>query len=198
MKYKIILSSILFSTSLFAGGTAEFLGIQRKVEVVQKALDKLKTHKDFQEHKFSLVDSESYSLVFYENDDLPSDNFLKVLSKELNCPLLRLGFYDADYWYYELYSKGKLLNRFSTHPKVLKSQDPRYKTFSYKADILLLVKTWGKVKSEEIKHYLLNHEKNEDLLFQTPKAYKTDEFEYGDIWQITDFMKKFGLNYPED
>ncbi|MDX9982275.1 MAG: hypothetical protein RBU25_19800, partial [Lentisphaeria bacterium] len=50
------------------------------------------------------------------NDRLADWSFLASLSAELRVPTIELGIYDGDYWYYQLYAQGKLVDRFPTMP----------------------------------------------------------------------------------
>ena len=196
MKKYISIILLTLSFNLMSGETGELIGIKAKFELVNTYIKEL--NKENNKVILDPVESGDNTIIFYDYKIYyPSDEFLFKLSKKFNTPLFRLCFYDADYWYYDFIYHDKILNTFSTHPQWTKANNPKSKN-DYIAKPDVLIKYWKGVTKNQIEKYLIDHIKNEDLFLTKFKAYKDDEFEYEDVWQVTDFMRKFGLIYPED
>ena len=62
------------------------------------------------------------------------------------------------------------------------------------ADLLLLSKAFD-VAPERVEKYLCNW--TNELLDEENTAYEDDEFPYGDVWQVVDFLGALAFLYPE-
>ncbi len=56
-----------------------------------------------------------------------------------------------------------------------------------------LLRHWPKIRAEQIKNYLVHWDLDE---LGDKKAYPDDQHSIGEDWQLVDFMKKLGLDYP--
>ena len=54
---------------------------------------------------------------------------------------------------------------------------------------------WPGVEAKDIENYLVTWDLDQE---EPDKAYDDDEFDYHDCWQVVDFMRKLGLEYPVD
>ena len=133
------------------------------------------------ENKFRILETED------------AEETAKKISLERKCSVLFAYIYDGDYWGYTLYMNGERRNEFAAIPDYF--EDSEESMLRYTANVLLLSQVFT-VSAEQIERYLCYW--TDAMLDWGNFAYEDDEFPYGDAWQMTDFLKAIGFQYPED
>ncbi len=117
-----------------------------------------------------------------------------AISLAQDIPVLSAYIYDGDYWGYTLYENGCAADEFCTLPEYFEKGDDLI--CQYTADVALLSGLFEKDR-EKIERYLVHWTEpmingDEDIF-----AYSGDEYPYGDVWQMVDFLESLGFAYPE-
>ncbi len=120
------------------------------------------------------------------NDGAVGFDYPEPLSKAVSCPVLLAYIYDDDYWGYELWHRGKELDRFASLPDYFGQGSPPSK----RGDAELVASLFG-VEPERIERYLVPWE-DEDT---GNRAYHEDQAAAGDSWQMADFLGALGFDY---
>lgn len=130
--------------------------------------------------------------VLYPDGFCEWDDASKHISSRLGNPVFSLHIHDGDLWMFILFQKGEEIGRFNPIPGYWEELPPEGKA-KWMGDARLISETIPSVPSEMIAKYFTewNLEQEEES-----KAYPDDEFMIGDCWQMCDFMKKVGLEYP--
>lgn len=118
----------------------------------------------------------------------------KELSRRLGKAVFHLHIHDGDLWMYELFVNGKDMDRFNTMPGYWEdiSDEERDR---WKGNASVICANWSGVNPSDIEKYLVFYAEGQD---SETKAYETDEFPQWDCWQVTDFMAKLGVPYPNE
>jgi len=119
---------------------------------------------------------------------------IQSLSRELGTAAFACHIHDDDLWIYEFYVSGTLIDKFNTIPSYWKPLTPSQEA-EWKGNADLLASHWPGLDADSVRRYLQNQGQQDDIASGT--AYPDDEFEYGDCWQLTDFLRKLGTPYPE-
>ncbi len=135
--------------------------------------------------------------VLYPSGFCEWDDASLFLSLQLSKPVFSFHIHDGDLWMYSLYENGQFVDQFNPLPdywQELTEEDRKM----WAGSALRVAKRVPGLAPEEVSKYLVFW--GDDVLEsdERKKAYPTDEFYYGDDWQLTDFMKKIGLDYPVD
>jgi hypothetical protein len=146
-----------------------------------------------------LVVSESVSgiNVLYPGDFFDWDGASEHLSRRLGKPVFSFHIHDDDLWMYSLYEHGGIVDQFNPVPDYwgeLETDERR----SWQGSAAEVARRVPGLAPEQITRYLVEWG---DEVFESDerkKAYATDEFYYGDDWQLVDFMRKLGLEWPVD
>lgn len=130
--------------------------------------------------------------VLYPDGFLEWDDAAKYLSDKLPRPTFSLHIHDGDLWMFVLFRDGREVGRFNPVPDYWEELSPENKD-RWKGEPSLISKAVPGVSEEAISEYLVEW----DLEDETPaRAYPDDEFTMCDCWQMCDFMKRIGLEYP--
>ena len=129
--------------------------------------------------------------------------FVDQLGEQLNVPWIELRIQSQDIWDYGLIDNNKCIDTFSVCPQYwdLSGPDP-VEWEKWRGQPELLAKTWG-IPVEKINRYLvywgfkIDDERNFEFELQG-KAYPQDQFDYGDCYQMFDFLKALGGSEPID
>lgn len=129
--------------------------------------------------------------------------FCKRVAEQLAVPWIELRIQEGTFWDYSLFFAGEHLDNFSTLPEYWGEDDTWNRT--QRGNAQLLATTW-RIERHQIERYLLpwgfqRIEDEEYGAFQTTrrgKAYDRDQHEYGDIWQLHDFLRAIGGVDPYD
>ncbi len=130
--------------------------------------------------------------IIYPNGFCEWDDASKHISACLSKTVFSLHIHDGDLWMFVLFNNGNEIGRFNPVPEYWEELDPEVKA-TWKGDAELISGVIPNISPNAIAKYFVEWdlEQEEEL-----KAYPDDEFAIGDCWQICDFMKKLGLEYP--
>ena len=177
--------------------------IGKTKEEVEKCLKEFAKNNDGDLLKEHLANENPNFCVLYEKNGnvnifWPSgiDEFgdiSKYLSEKLNCPVFFFHIHDGDLWLYFLYNKGGLVDQFNPIPDYWDNSLTQAEIDEQKGNPQIVSALIPYVRKEDIMNYFVRW----DLEAEPYKAYPQDEFNNED-WQIVDFMKKVGLEYPID
>jgi hypothetical protein len=132
--------------------------------------------------------------VLYPRGFIGWDELSQHLSKELQLPVFSFHIHDGDLWMFILFDKGDKVTQFNPIPEYWEELDPQEKA-SWAGDAQAVCQHVRGLTPDSIKNYLV--EWTEDVELSGRKAYADDEFAYGNDWQLTDFMRRVGLQYPD-
>lgn len=135
--------------------------------------------------------------VLYPGDFFDWDDAAQYLSGLLDKTVFSFHIHDGDLWMYVLYDKGEVVDQFNPIPDYWEELDDDERK-SWQGNPAEVARRIPKLTIEQIAKYLVPWG---DDVFESPerkKAYATDQFYYGDDWQLVDFMGKLGLDYPVD
>jgi len=124
-----------------------------------------------------------------------ADKYLEFISKSLLKPALFLFQGSDEFWYYELFIKGNMVDTMYSNLNIdidRKKTPGIYKEKNGSPDTL--AQYWSCNKAIIENYYRNRGDLNEHEL--NKKAYPEDEFTFGDEWQIIDFMDKLNIKYP--
>ena len=91
-----------------------------------------------------------------------------------------------------LFQSGKEIGRFNPVPQYWEELTPQEKE-KWRGDAALVADLIPAVSADSIARYFIEWDLEDDNL---AKAYPEDEFSSGDCWQMCDFLRKVGLDYP--
>lgn len=117
----------------------------------------------------------------------------------LACPWINVRIQEGSLWDYSLYETDRHIDNFSTLPEYW--DDDLAWQATQRGNPELLASCW-QIDKSGIENYLRpwGFKVDEDKgIFNTllrGKAYPTDRHEYGDIWQMTDFLRALGAHDP--
>lgn len=117
------------------------------------------------------------------NDGAVGLDYAEPLSRVLSRPVLLTYIYDDDFWGYELWQKGKELDRFASLPDYFGKGEAK------PGDAGLVARLFG-ADPERIAPYLLPWKEGAEGY-----ACEGDEFTIGDSWQMADFLDALGFDY---
>jgi len=135
--------------------------------------------------------------LLYPGNFFEWDGASQFLSAQLNKPVFSFHIHDGDLWMYLLYENGVVIDQFNPIPDYWNELDEEERD-SWRGNAAELVRRIPGLSEEQISKYLVQW--GDDVLEseERKKAYPTDQFYYGDDWQLVDFMGKLGLDYPFD
>jgi len=137
------------------------------------------------------AESDDGVCILFNDGCIGYDALAKAVSGEAGKVCLLLYIYDGDYWGYELYDKGEILDRFNPMPDYFEEVSDE-KILKSKGDAQIIARYFH-VEKASVERYLVRW--SEEMLDE--KAYADDEFGYED-WQMADFMRKLGYPYDFD
>ncbi len=116
--------------------------------------------------------------------EIPAD-----LSASLNVPILSLYTYDDDFWGYELWQNGTILDEFISVADYFGENEPP------KPGDAQLIGLCFHVPPETVERYLVPWKEAD--IGKNLYAYNGDQAVIGDCWQIADFMDAIGFDYNQ-
>jgi hypothetical protein len=131
--------------------------------------------------------------VIYPEDFLDWDQASEHLSATLSKPVFSFHIHDGDLWMYILFHEGQPVDHFNPVPAYWEENLPQEDLDLWKGNAKLVSQLVPSAAAEAIAKYLITWDLEAET---TPKAYPEDEFPVCDCWQVSDFMKKLGLDYP--
>lgn len=136
----------------------------------------------------------SHTTIIYPNDFVEWDDASAFLSRDLQTSVFSFHIHDEDLWMFQLFYKGELVSRFNPVPDYWQDLISEQEIESWQGDAQKVKEYVPGLEVNSIDKYFIRW----DDLGEEEKAYPEDEFEYGDCWQVVDFMEKLGLKYPID
>jgi len=130
--------------------------------------------------------------VMYPDGFFEWDAVSKDISEKLGKPVFSFHIHDGDLWMFVLFQSGKEIGRFNPVPGYWEELPPREKE-KWRGDASLIADLIPALSADSIARYFVEWDLEDENL---AKAYPDDEFSIGDCWQMCDFMKKVGLEYP--
>lgn len=120
------------------------------------------------------------------------------VGRTLDVPWIVLMISEGSLWEYVLFHGASCIDRFSVAPEYW-DDDPDFISL-HRGNSELLARTWG-VPKVAIDRYLRNwgmrNLVDDEFEFTLHgKAYETDKYQYGDIWQMIDFLHALGGKDP--
>jgi len=135
--------------------------------------------------------SKNGTTIFYPPTLFEEEALTRFLSKDLNCLAFFFHIHDGDFWMYELFKNGETIDYFCPIPYYFDDNLSNEELEKQKGNPKLISELIDGVNYENIVNYF----RTWDLDTEQSKAYPEDEFNNED-WQVVDFMKKIGLDYP--
>lgn len=135
--------------------------------------------------------------VLYPGSFFDWESASQFLSQRLKKPVFSFHIHDGDLWMYSLYEQNVVVDQFNPVPDYWQELDEDER-LCWRGNASEVAKRVPGLSPEQISKYLVPWG---DDVFESDapkKAYPTDQFHYGDDWQLVDFMKKLGLDYPVD
>jgi hypothetical protein len=138
-----------------------------------------------------LLESQGGVTLVYPGDFTEWDELSAKLSADLGKPVFSFHIHDGDLWMFVLFVNGELAVKFNPIPDYWGDMeaDDRAKWLPTPQEVARHVPG---IKSERLAPYLI--EWPVDGL--PGKAHPDDQFEFID-WQVVDFMKELGFQYPD-
>jgi hypothetical protein len=137
---------------------------------------------------------EPHTTILYPSDFVEWDDASIFISKDLQTSVFAFHIHDEDLWMFQLFYNGELVSRFNPVPDYWLDELSEQEEQSWQGDAKKVSQYVPGLSAEKIEKYFVRW----DMLGDEDKAYPEDEFEYGDCWQLVDFMEKIGLQYPID
>lgn len=133
--------------------------------------------------------------ILYPWDFFAWDDASSFLSRTLGSPVFSLHLHDEDLWMYVLYSGGEEVDRFNPIPDYWSDGMSEEEYVQWSGDASVVARVWAGVEAEEIRSYLVRWDLDDE---EPGKAYADDRHRYLDCFQLSDFMRRLGLEYPLD
>ena len=133
--------------------------------------------------------------VLYPDGFFDGDAASQVLSERLASPTFSFHIHDGDLWMFQLFEDGKLVDRFNPVTDYWGNLDPRER-LSWQGNVTEVASRVPGLEESQIANYLVAWGKDIFESIDQKKAYPTDQYHYGDDWQLVDFMRKVGFDYP--
>ena len=135
--------------------------------------------------------------VLYPWEFFDWDGAAQYLSKYLGKPVFSFHIHDGDLWMFSLFENGKVLDQFNPLPDYWQELDPDER-LTWQGNAAKIASHLSGVSADQIEKYLVQWTDEVLDSDERKKAYPTDQFYYGDDWQLVDFMGKLGFDYPID
>jgi len=159
----------------------------------RSALERIRQLNRFGDFDFWCEESPKHrTLVVFSDETEHVDEICQALSIELKLPVFYFHVHDGELWLFHLYHDGKLVDRFTQLPDFFGDLDKASRE-SWRGNAKLIAELWPDVRHQDIAKYLVfQHDASSER-----KAYRDDEFDPWECWQVCDFMAKLGLEYPD-
>lgn len=132
--------------------------------------------------------------ILYPYEFFDWDAASQYLSRVLSTPVFSLHIHDEDLWMYLLFRKGQPVDAFNPVPDYWDDAICAEEIAQWAGDAKQVAAAVPGIDSDQIADYLVRWEDPD--YEEMHKAYEGDEFAKTDCWQMLDFMKKLGLDYP--
>lgn len=131
--------------------------------------------------------------IAYPGEFFDWDDASRHLSQCLQGPVFSFHIHDGDLWMYVLYENGHEVDAFNPVPDYWNQNLSEREFRHWSGDAARVAATWPDVAVVSIENYLVRW----NLMDYHPrKAYPDDRSTFNDCWQLLDFMRRLGLDYP--
>lgn len=124
------------------------------------------------------------------------EHFFEALAVELEAVYLNAQVIENNHWAFTLARNGMLIDRFDSCPEYFSEERDDPVVWSFEGRPEILAEVWG-IEVKEIERYFRCWgrftEPDGFAISLDGKAYDTDQFEYGDYFQVYDFLTKLGF-----
>ncbi len=125
--------------------------------------------------------------------------FAKRVGSRVDGPWINVRIQEGSLWDYSLYQGPAHVQNFSTWPEYWGETDRKWLQ-AQRGNAAQLAEIW-QIEPANIANYLLpwkyrSLRRGGMRVARRGKAYEQDQFEYGDIWQMTDFLRALGAHDP--
>jgi hypothetical protein len=135
--------------------------------------------------------------VLYPGDFFDWEDAAQFLSQRLGSPVFSFHIHDGDLWMYMLYDQGEVVDQFNPVPDYWQELDDAERQ-AWQGNATEVARRIPGLSIEQISRYLVPWGDDVFDPAERKKAYPADQFYYGDDWQLVDFMRKLGFDYPVD
>ncbi len=145
-----------------------------------------------------MASNEDVHTLYLGRESGTGQRIAREIGLRLTIPWLHLLIGEDTTWEYQLYQGSACLDKFSVCPQYW-DDDPNF-IAEHRGNPDLLAAAWS-IPKERIVNYLVNWQMRDldDATFEfmlSGKAYETDRFSYGEIWQMFDFLNALGGKDP--
>lgn len=131
--------------------------------------------------------------VLYPATFMAWDDASAHLSRSLKVLVFSFHIHDEDLWMYTLFADGDEVDHFNPIPDYWSEDLPDEQQAAWAGNAEVVAQYWPGLEAKDIENYLVWWDLDEE---EPDQAYADDEFTYLDCWQLVDFMRKLGLEYP--
>ncbi|HET6995809.1 MAG TPA: hypothetical protein VFI06_12545 [Chitinophagaceae bacterium] len=140
----------------------------------------------------SILNQNQNTIVTYPSYFTEYIKTSEVLSQSLKKAIYTFSIYDGDYWMLYIFDNGELSARFNPFPDYWSEKEDREQVKTWNFDLDKLCRDF-KLSRKSVDNYFIEWKKGK----KTIKAYKDDEFGYGDCFQVFDLLKQFNITYDD-
>lgn len=170
-----------------------YKSLKNYAETVQGGLEEANI--DFNHHNCMVIsEQKENTCVLYPYKFTEIYETSTFISRNLNALVMSIHIHDDILWMFELIFEGEIVAKFNTIPDYWNEMsEDEINQWNCSAE--LISKYITNAQAKDIENYLIQWE---NLDPKASKAYPDDEYNYGNCWQVLDFLKKLGINYPLD
>lgn len=152
-----------------------------------------------EDHTSRLIVSSGISGVtaLFPDSFLDWDDAAQSLSERLGTPVFSFHIHDSDLWMYLLFDSGEFVDQFNPVPDYWEELED-FERLQWEGDPEVVARCVPGVSMGQVSRYLRIWGNEIFESAERRKAYPTDQFYYGDDWQLVDFMRVLGLDFPLD
>ena len=140
------------------------------------------------------VGSNGRNSILFPYEFMAWDDACIEVSRKLKCPVFSFHIHDGDFWMFHLYADGEVITGFNPIPDYWGDLDDNERQM-VRGDAVKVAQLVPGLAPSSIERYFTTWDLEED---PPRKAYADDEFHYGEDWQLVDFLKRLGFQYPLD
>ncbi|MEI9908222.1 MAG: hypothetical protein WDO71_00225 [Bacteroidota bacterium] len=140
----------------------------------------------------SILIRDKKTIVTYPNYFTEYFQSSKFLSKSLQERVYTFNIYDGDYWMLYIFENGNLSARFNPFQNYWSEKEDREQLKTWNFDLDKFCDDFSIASNSVAKYFIEWKSGNRDT-----KAYKGDEFNYGDCFQVFDLLKRSLISYSD-
>jgi hypothetical protein len=148
-----------------------------------------------EKHRLIIAEGAGGVTVVYPWEFMGWDEASAFLSRELTRPVFSFHIHDSDLWMYTLYENGSPVDQFNPVPDYWGEVEDE-ESDSWRGDARAVAARVPGLSPDVVARYLVRWGADVVESSGRVKAYPDDRYHYGDDWQLVDFMRRLGLDYP--